>query len=299
MTVSPQHPAFVLTPPEDQHTAFVFAAPHSGRLYPESFRARSILSDAELRQSEDAFVDELFSWVPKKGACLLAATHARAYLDLNRAAGELDPNLFSPPLDPSRLDISHRVRSGLGIIPSIVAEGAYIYKEPLPAREAEKRVKEIHAPYHGKLHELLDNRRKRFGSAFLLDCHSMPSEVSAITGKSKHPDIILGDNWGSACAAQLTATAEEALLDAGFHVRRNVPYSGGYSTQHYGNPNARLHALQIEINRSLYMNERTYEKLPQFEEVKAALEKAMSQVITAFSASISSASGPNLKNAAE
>ena len=299
MTAPQQHPAFILTPPPGQPNNFVFAAPHSGRLYPEAFRARSVLSADELRQSEDAFVDELYAWVPEQGASLLAATHARAYLDLNRAANELDPNMFSPPLLSDGLDISPRVLAGLGLIPSIVAEGAYIYKEPLPAREAEKRTRDIHQPYHGKLYELLDNRRKRFGTAFLIDCHSMPSEASVLTGKSKHPDIILGDSWGSACSTQFTALTEEALLNAGFQVRRNVPYSGGYSTQHYGNPNGRLHALQIEINRGLYMNERTYEKLASFEAVKAALKTAMAQVISELATPVAGSEKNSLQNAAE
>ncbi|MBL4837933.1 MAG: N-formylglutamate amidohydrolase [Kordiimonadaceae bacterium] len=251
---------------------FIFAAPHSGRYYPADFKARSVLTENTLRKSEDAFVDKLFADVSAQRASLLIATHARAYLDLNRAENELDPKLFTPQLASETVNISHRVQAGLGIIPQFVAENTPIYASLLPAREAEKRIKAIHGPYHRKLAHLLNKNLTTHGAAILIDCHSMPSD--SLTGGSKikqTPDIILGDCWGTSCRADLTDLAETLLLSAGFNVRRNVPYSGGFSTAFYGEPEAGIHALQIEINRSLYMDEATLRPLPAFDAVQQKL----------------------------
>tara|TARA_R110002096_G_scaffold57549_1_gene145935 strand:+ start:1582 stop:2373 length:792 start_codon:yes stop_codon:yes gene_type:complete len=235
------------------------------------FVKRSILDMKELRQSEDAFVDKLFADVPVCSAALLIATHARAYLDLNRAENELDPDMFAPPLDTCSLDVSYRVQAGLGVVPEYVAQDTPIYKERLPAREAEKRLVSVHRPYHQKLKSLLEKCRQEFGVAFLIDCHSMPSEPPINPKVSKPPTIILGDCWGSACMRDLTDITETLFLKAGFNVRRNVPYSGGYSTSSYGAPNSGIHALQIEISRALYMDEETLTPLPEFDAVKEAI----------------------------
>ncbi len=296
MTASKQQPAYIVHAHEGTQNAFVFAAPHSGRFYPADFEAKAALSAHALRQSEDAYVDELYDWVPEYGACLLSATYARAYLDLNRAKNEIDPSMFTPPLPHEGLDISHRVKAGLGLIPAIVAEGQYIYNAPLPAQEAQHRQETIHMPYHSKLRDLLDIRRKKFGNTYLIDCHSMPSETNSTTGRSRHTDIILGDSWGGSCGSDFISAAEELLCSAGFQVRRNIPYSGGYSTVHYGNPNGGYHALQIELNRALYMNEETHEKLNSFTDVKKALQQAVSTLIEQISPPNAS---NRLKNAAE
>lgn len=266
-------PPFILKSATSTPGAFVFAAPHSGRHYPASMIAAARIGAHSLRMSEDAYVDHLFGAAPQHGASLLVATHARAYLDLNRGEAELDPDMFSPGLDEHMLDISHRVKAGLGLVPRLVAEGLAIYKGPLPAREAFHRIESVYRPYHEKLASLLKARSQQFGYAVLVDCHSMPSEAQGARrrGRTTGPDIVLGDCWGASCARELTSLAEELLIRAGFSVRRNVPYSGGFSTQNYGDPNKGIHALQIEINRGLYMNEETLEPHMEFAEVKERL----------------------------
>lgn len=272
-------PPYIFRPANGPDTPFLFAVPHSGRHYPADFVKRSRLSMKDLRRSEDAFVDQLFESIPANQASLLIATHARAYLDLNRAKNELDPEMFTPKLDDAPLNISYRVQAGLGVVPQYVAENTPIYSHPLPAREAEKRISTIHQPYHQKLKELLKIRQKEFGIAFLIDCHSMPSEIRPKGTKSSTPDIILGDCWGSACMRDLTDVAEKLFLEAGFNVRRNVPYSGGYSTSSYGAPEAGIHALQIEISRALYMDEEALTPLPEFNAVRQAIGEASQKLV--------------------
>jgi N-formylglutamate amidohydrolase len=278
MPQTPTPPPYLVKKPSSAMSPFVFAAPHSGRFYPADFEARSRLAPSALKKSEDAFVDELFASVTDFGGTQLVATHARAFLDLNRADNELDPSLFTPELDSQDLNISHRVKAGLGLIPGVIAEGVNIYSNRLPAREADKRRDAIHRPYHSKLKSLLDERKTRYGRAYLIDCHSMPSEG----GKKKRrgPDIVLGDSWGSACSRELTSLAEELFIGAGFNVRRNVPYSGGYSTVHYGNPAEGIEALQIEINRAIYMDEETQRPLPEFDDIAASLIEASKELVS-------------------
>ncbi|MFC4349063.1 N-formylglutamate amidohydrolase [Kordiimonas lipolytica] len=273
-------PAPYLCRPAPKPGPFVFALPHSGRFYPKAMRAATHLSDHTLRLSEDAFVDRLFKSAPESGATLLVATHARAYLDLNRDEMELDPTMFTPALDPTMVQETHRVKAGLGIIPRLVAENVPIYTKQLPAREAFFRIDQVYKPYHEKLAALISTRRKQFGYAVVIDCHSMPSENR--DGKRYGPDIVLGDNWGSACSRDMTSIAEELLIRAGFRVRRNVPYSGGFTTQYYGNPNQGRHALQIEINRAIYMNENKLEPLPEFGEIHDKLQWFSENLIARF-----------------
>jgi N-formylglutamate amidohydrolase len=294
-------PPFILKSATAAPGAFVFAAPHSGRHYPVGMIAASGIGAHALRMSEDAYVDHLFDSAPRHGASLLVATHARAYLDLNRGEDELDPDMFSPALDERTLDVSHRVKAGLGIIPKLVAEGLAIYNAPLPAREAFHRIDNVYRPYHQKLSDLLKARSQQFGYAVLIDCHSMPSEAQGARrrGRAVGPDIVLGDCWGASCARELTSLAEELLIRAGFSVRRNVPYSGGFSTQNYGAPNKGIHALQIEISRGLYMNEETLEPRVEFAEVKERLAWVTEMLIHDFARQIKNRRERDLPRAAE
>lgn len=281
---------------------FVFAVPHSGQFYPPDFVQKSNLAIKELCLSEDAFVDRLFEDISNTGADMLVATHARSYLDLNRAENELDATMFTPNLPHSAVKNSHRVQAGLGAIPSIIAEGMPIYNAPLPAREAEKRIQTIHQPYHAKLATLLKQKIAKHQTVFLLDCHSMPSsnnKSSSRRSKKADVDIILGDCWGSACSPDFTSLAEELLFDAGFTVRRNVPYSGGYSTSHYGSPANSVHALQIEINRALYMDETSHTPLPEFSAVRSALSKFYVNLINRTTDRLSTIAKMQQLNAAE
>lgn len=258
--------------PELQTVPFVFASPHSGRLYPPSFLERSRLNPTSLRRSEDAFVDELFAPVVGYGAPLVLARFPRAYLDVNRAPVELDAAMFEGVL-PFAIDRSSpRVHAGLGIIPRVVREGVEIYREKLTPREAEERIRHFYRPYHTQLERLVVETRTRFGLAIMVDCHSMPSAAAA-------PDIVLGDRLGLAAAPQVTCAAECAFAGQGFRVARNAPYSGGHTTQLYGRPARSAHALQIEINRALYLDEEQVERSGQFAEISRRVAAALRDLI--------------------
>ena len=265
---TPSGPPFRLDRPTRQRVPFLFASPHSGRLYPASLLERSRLDALTLRRSEDAFVDELFAGVVDLGAPILAAHFPRALLDVNRGMTELDAGMFDGelgvPVDPP----GPRVVAGLGVIPRIVRDGAEIYRGKLDSAEVRARLSQLYQPYHQALASLVDDTSACFGVAVLIDCHSMPSALSV-------PDIVLGDRYGASAAPQLTARAEAALTREGFSVARNTPYAGGYSTTRYGRVASGCHALQIEINRALYLDEDKIVKKPSFESVRARLMRAM------------------------
>ena len=254
--------------PARQTAPLVFASPHSGRDYSPSFVADARLDASNLRRSEDCFVDELFDAAPACGAPLLAATFPRAFCDPNREAWELDPTMFEEELPAWVNTSSARVVSGLGTIARVVASGETIYRRKLRFAEAESRVRDFWQPYHDRLSGLLTSTRDTFGHCLLVDCHSMPSPG---TGGRSRADFILGDAHGTTCAPQVSRLVERVLTGFGYRVGRNDPYAGGYVTRHYGKPRERVHALQIEIARSLYMDEARFEKRPGFEQLRSHL----------------------------
>jgi len=240
--------------PATRLTSVVFASPHSGRAYPASFLARSVLDKRTIRTSEDAFVDELLRAAPLAGAPLLAATAPRAYLDLNRAADELDPAL----IENVRLAAHNpRINSGLGVIPRVVAGGRAIYRGKLTLAEAMERIDAVWRPYHERLAALLGESQALFGEAILIDVHSMPREaIDSMGGRGRRrPEIVLGDRFGLTAAPGIMDRIEAAFADEGLSVVRNTPFAGAYVAQTYGRPAASRHAIQVEIDRSLYMNE--------------------------------------------
>lgn len=246
---------YELTMPEVRTTSVVFASPHSGRSYPWGFVRRSVLDERTLRSSEDAFVDQLFSSAPEFGAPLLAATHPRAWVDVNRSSEELDAALIE---GLSRRNHNPRVASGLGVIPRVVANGRAIYRGKIPRREAEARLRDVWRPWHDMLAQLLKDSLQLFGEAILVDCHSMPHEAieSLSHPRGTRPDIVLGDRFGAAAGSEITDRIESAFAAEGLKVARNAPFAGAFITQHYGRPGQRQHVVQIEIDRALYMNER-------------------------------------------
>ena len=260
--------------PARQAVPFLFASPHSGRNYPASLLARSRLDATTLRRSEDAFVDELYAGALELGTPLLAAQFPRAFLDVNRGMAELDAAMFDGALQVPVDAPTPRVTAGLGVIPRIVRDGAEIYRGKLGRAEADERLAGLYRPYHQALAALVAETHARFGVAVLIDCHSMPSALSV-------PDIVLGDRYGASAAPVLTARAEQALRREGFSVARNTPYAGGYTTATYGRVTSGIHALQIEINRALYLDEERIAKKPSFDTVRARLTRAM-QWLTAI-----------------
>lgn len=253
-------PYEILGPP--QSIPFILSSPHSGRRYPPEFLAASSLDLETLRRSEDCFVDELFAEAAYIGAPLLCALFPRAYLDPNREPYELDPAMFEDALPAYANTRSLRVVGGLGTLARVVTDGAEIYRDKMLFAEAQRRIESLYLPYHRRLRDLIDSTRERFGYAVLIDCHSMPSIGGYMDEDSGHdrPDIVLGDRFGTACSPNLTQLAEETLNRMGYSVVRNNPYAGGYTTDHYGRPVKFVHALQIEINRALYMDEKVFER---------------------------------------
>jgi N-formylglutamate deformylase len=263
---------FRILRPKEQTAPFVFASPHSGRLYPADFVARSSLTPLVLRRSEDAFAEELFESAVERGAPIISARFPRAFLDVNRAASELDNAMFDDALQVEVGAPSARVAAGLGVIPRIVRDGAEIYRGRLSPAEAEERLTRLYQPYHAALAGLIEETRARFGVAIVVDCHTMPAAASV-------PDIVFGDRYGASASSALMRHAELAFEAHGFSTARNTPYAGGYTTLLYGRRDQGVHALQIEVNRTLYLDEVRIERLARFEETRARLGEALGKLV--------------------
>ena len=268
-------PPFEVIEPPRLLAPLVFDSPHSGSRYPRAFLAASRLDPLTLRRSEDAFVDELFRPCVALGAPLLRARFPRAFLDLNREPFELDPRMFDGPLPDYVNTRSLRVAAGLGTIPRVVGDAQPIYRGRVPVAEALARVAALHRPYHQRLAGLIERTRARFGLAILIDCHSMPSTLA----EGSPVDIVLGDRFGTSAAGWIVDALEVALLQRGYRVRRNKPYAGGFITEHYGSPASARHAVQIEINRALYMDERRIVKLKGAENLAQGLYAAVGALV--------------------
>lgn len=279
-------PAFEVRTPAQQRRPFVYNSPHSGRHYPERFLSMTRLDRVAIRRSEDFFVDELFDTVTSLGAPMLVAHFPRAYLDVNREPYELDPRMFSDRLPHFVNRQSIRVAGGLGTLPRVVSEGQNIYSRRLAFHEAWQRVETIYKPYHAALRGLLADTHRAFGHAVLVDCHSMPASIR-IGADGIRPDFIIGDRFGTSASAELAETAIDELRALGYLVAANKPYAGGFITEHYGRPAKGLHAIQIEINRGLYVDEVTLDKKPGFNALREDLLVFMSKLMRLPQSSLS------------
>ena len=257
-----------------QTLPLVVASPHSGRHYPPEFVNAAQLDRLALRRSEDGFVDELVARAPNLGAPLLRANFPRAYVDANREPFELDPRMFADPLPTYANTRSPRVAAGLGTIARVVASGADIYPGKLRLAEAMHRIRNYYWPYHNALRDLIAATREQFGGCILLDCHSMPSVGGPMDQDPGYNrvDFVVGDCHGPSCSPRVSRTIERSLRDLGYHVTRNAPYSGGFVTRHYGRPEDAVHAVQLEINRGLYMDERQVRRGPNLPRLSRELE---------------------------
>lgn len=269
--------AYVVDMPANRTSCAVFSSPHSGREYPDAFLKRSVLNQNVIRSSEDAFVDQLFASAADFGAPLIKAVMPRAYLDLNRNADELDPALIQ---GARRHGHNPRVASGLGVIPRVVANGRAIYHGKLTMDEARLRIDTYWRPYHATLKTLLAESHQLFGQAILVDCHSMPHEAVALasSASSKRPEIVLGDRFGASASTAIVDQIEAAFVGAGLSVARNAPFAGAYVTQTYGRPGRDQHAVQIEIDRALYMDEEKIAPNANFMAFSKVLRQVISQV---------------------
>ncbi|GGF45286.1 N-formylglutamate amidohydrolase [Azorhizobium oxalatiphilum] len=269
-------PSFEILSPEEPAGPFVFNSPHSGRIYPRPFVEQARLDFETLRRSEDSFVDELFLDVVAAGMPLMRALFPRAFLDLNREPYELDPRMFDGRLPAFANTRSIRVSGGLGTIARVVGDAQEIYPRRLTVAEGMERIEAFYKPYHQALRRLISRTHRSFGAAVLVDCHSMPSGPAR--DDHTRADFVIGDRYGTSCAALVTEALEHELSARGYVVVRNKPYAGGYITEHYGNPAAGMHAVQIEINRGLYMDEATYVRGADFYRVRADLADVARQL---------------------
>lgn len=268
-------PAYRLVRPAIDKSGVIVCCPHSGRFYPEDLLRASKLDRLALRRSEDAFVDELLTTCPELGASLLLTDFARAFVDLNRGPDELDPDLIHDlPLIDRRVP-SPRVLAGLGVIPRTVGDGVDIYAGRLSFMEAQSRLNEVYAPWHGAIAGLIDSAKEAVGHAVVLDCHSMPAAASGMPEN----DVVLGDRFGASCAPIFMSEAFSYLRSNGLRVARNNPYAGGYATERYGKPVQNQHSLQIEINRSLYMVEGAMSKRGSFAQVAETLAGLVARIV--------------------
>lgn len=270
--------AYHLFRPRQRTTPVVFSSPHSGRAYATTFGDGSRLDALALRSSEDAFVDQLFSAAPQAGAPLITARAPRAFLDLNRATEELDAALIA---EVPRQPHNPRISSGLGVIPRVVSGGRVIYHGKLSLSEARTRLRHFWYPYHAALRRLLEESRDMFGQAILIDCHSMPHEAIEAHGQASgttRPEVVLGDRYGAAADRDVVEQVAEAFAAAGLRVARNTPFAGAYITQAYGRPSRRQHAIQVEIDRALYMDEARILPRPDFEAFRGVITQVIADI---------------------
>lgn len=270
---------FRIIRPQQQSVPFFFNSPHSGRSYPISFLQMSVLDDFDIRLSEDRYVDVIFGSAPQFGAPLMLADFPRAYLDVNRQANELDPHMFNGALPTYMSKTSPRVAAGLGIIPKLVAQGKNIYSGRIAVDEALQRINTIYHPYHACLDYELQQIKSKFGYAILIDCHSMPGHLRFFQG-IRQPDFVLGDVYGRSCSSHINQLAAQLLTEMGYYVQCNQPYAGGFITINYGRPLHMLHALQIEINRNLYLDPETLELNSGFDALKKNMSFFIEQLLS-------------------
>ena len=274
-----QSPPFEVMEPAEWRAPIIFNSPHSGSVYPYDFLTASRIDLPTLRRSEDSFMDELISDL-SRGYPVVRVNFPRSYVDVNREPYELDPRMFSGRLPSFANTRSMRVAGGLGTIPRVVGDGQEIYRERLSVDDALSRIEALYKPYHRALRRLINKVHQTFGTVIVVDCHSMPS-IGVSRDEPRRPDVVIGDRYGTSCAPLLPDMVEITMSRLGYSVGRNKPYAGGFITEHYGNPASGLHAIQLELNRAIYMDERRRERGPRFAQVAAdfaALADALASV---------------------
>jgi N-formylglutamate amidohydrolase len=259
-------PPFDIVEPPACKGPVLFNSPHSGSTYPREFLGVSRLDIGTLRRSEDSFVDALVAGVVGHGFPLMRAHFPRCFVDVNREPYELDPRMFDGRLPSFANTRSMRVAGGLGTVARVVGDAQEIYDQRIPVDDALRRIEALYKPYHRALRRLFTQLHRD-----LVDCHSMPSNAGHKDERPR-PEFVLGDRYGTSCTGVVAETVEKTLRTLGYTVSRNKPYAGGFITEHYGNPAAGLHSIQLEINRALYMDERRHQRTDGFARLAADLE---------------------------
>ena len=257
----------------------VLDSPHSGREFPADFDA--LVSEAELREGEDCYVDELYAAARELGAPLLAAAFPRTYIDPNRHAGDVDLEMIDGPW-PWEYRPSGKARIGKALLWRTLEDGRPIYRSRLRPEQVRQRIERFHAPYHLELQSRMQDALRTFGKVYHLNCHSM----RAVAGRqsddgegSVRADFVLGDRDGTTCDPRFTEFVRAALVAMGYSVKVNDPYKGVELVRAYSDPAAGRHSLQIEINKRLYMDEATLAKAPGFKRLQSDLGQLLEAIL--------------------
>ena len=256
----------------------VLDSPHSGHAFPDDFGA--MVSELELREGEDCYVDELYAGGPEMGVPLLAALWPRTYLDPNRHAGDVDLDLIEGNWT-GEYRPSGKAKVGKALIWRTLEDGRPIYAKKLGVDKVLQRIERCHAPYHEAIQDLLNKTHTRFGRVYHINCHSM----RAVAGKQSddgegnaRADFVLGDRDGTSCDPAFTEFVRASLAGMGYRVKVNDPYKGVELVRAYSDPKAGRHSLQVEINKRLYMNEATLEKNEGFRSLRASLTELLKEI---------------------
>ncbi|MCL2714389.1 MAG: N-formylglutamate amidohydrolase [Alphaproteobacteria bacterium] len=261
-------PPFQIIEPARLRAPVIFNSPHGGSVYPPDFLSRSCLDLPSLRRTEDSFMNEVIAPLSDRGFAVVLVNFPRSYVDVNREPYELDPAMFHGRLPAYANTRSMRVVGGLGTIPRLAGDGQEIYQGRIALNDALARIETLYKPYHHALRQLITRTIESFGRAVLVDCHSMPS-AGISRDEPRRPDVVIGDRYGTSCAPLLSEHIEGTMRGLGYSTARNKPYAGGFITEHYGNPMNGLHAVQIELNRAVYMDECARERGPGFARLTA------------------------------
>jgi N-formylglutamate amidohydrolase len=275
-------PVLVVHGPAQPQQPLVLDSPHSGFEMPPDFG--SVRTETELREGEDCFIDDLYRPAAARGVPLLAALFPRTYLDANRDAGDIDPELLAEPW-PHPLQPSAKARIGKALVWRTMDGDRPIYERRLSVAELRGRIDNYHRPYHDTLRRLLDAAHARFGAVWHINCHSMgPSTSVAIEGVDGRPraDIVLGDRDGTTCAPEFTAFVRDVLTGHGYDVKVNDPFKGVELVRAYADPAAGRHSLQLEVNKRLYMDPATLRKHDGFDVLQRHLMGLVDGILAHF-----------------
>lgn len=273
--------AFTRHDPPGAPAPLVFDSPHSGERYPESFD--HAVPRAAVRQAEDTHVARLWRAAPAHGATLIEAHFPRAFIDPNRSLEDIDPALFAPDARwPGKVVLTRKTEQGIGLVWRLARGGAPLYARKLRVDEVQQRIDTCWRPYHDALAEALDERHAAFGAVYHINCHSMPAVGDALSDDPgrERADVVLGDRDGTTCDATFTGLARSLFAARGYSVAINDPYKGVEIVRRHGRPAERRHSLQIELKRTLYMDERTLEPTPGY----ARLERDLDEIAAALAA---------------
>jgi N-formylglutamate amidohydrolase len=251
MLIKPSEPiAYARLGQVGARSPLVIAVPHAGRIYPDAMLEAARLPQSALETIEDRHADLLVTDAVSAGAVAIVAQMARAYVDLNRDEREIDPVLLTTRPAPGALIASPKVAGGLGVVPSRIAAGGAVWKQPFSDAELEARLAGVYRPYHAAVAAAMNEAMATHGIAILIDCHSMPP----LGGRGISPRVVVGDRHGRSAASPFVAAVMGTVRDMGLTVARNHPYAGGHTLDRHGHPRRGRHAIQIEIDRSLYLD---------------------------------------------